>query len=81
MLISFRSPLGGAPLRLWGQTFKKGVGNIEIAKEAEQPRITQESLYCIKIGYLEDGTEALIRDSEAFKLYQLLHKHYGTQWT
>lgn len=77
MLISLRSPLGGRPLRMWMRTQKKGEPNIDLLEKSEQPRITEESLYCVKIGYLDDGSEALIKDTEAHHLYTLLKKYYA----
>ena len=76
MLLSILSPRGGRPLRTWAVTHKKGHRNLLVAESDESPRIMEDSTYCIKRGYYEDGTEVLIRDKDAFQLYKLLHRQY-----
>lgn len=80
MFLSLRSPFGGAPLRLWGKSIGRGEQNISVASKASE-RITEESIYCVKIGYYEDGSEVLIKDKDAYQLFKLLEKVYGKRRT
>lgn len=75
MMMSLRSPFGGKPLRSWMRTEKKGKPNLDLADKAV-PSVSEESFYCLKIGYYEDGSEVLIKDTEAAQLFYLLRKYY-----
>lgn len=77
MILSLRSPKGGRPIRQWMKTEKKGDPNIILSEKPEEPRITEDSIYCIKIGYLDDGAEALVKDTEGYQLYKLLSRYYA----
>ena len=73
-VITWRSPSGGAPLREWALTERKGKSNIEI--EAGGRVVTRDSLYCIQIGYLPDGSRVLLKDADAHRLFKLLRKEF-----
>ncbi len=74
--IAMRSPKGGRPLRTWQQTNIKGEPNVDVAGDLV-PVIDDNSTYCVRVGYLEDGSWALIPDHQAFYLYKLLDRSYG----
>lgn len=77
MLVRLRSPKGGRPIREWYKTLEKGEPNLRILERAEDPVITEESLYCVKIGYYEDGSSVLITDKDAYILYRILKRHHA----
>lgn len=76
MILSLRSPKGGNPIRQWGFATQRAKSNLKLDLVGERV-ITEESYYCIKIGYYENGVPVLIKDHEAFKLYKILAKQFG----